>query len=79
MSDEYGVHHVSRAESTGWFVGGIVAMALLAIGGIVFAANRSTDDGLEPDQVRCMIANPGFECVSGWVKANPLPTGERDE
>ena len=72
MSDEYGVHYRST-ESTGWFVGLVVALALLAIGYIVFSANAP--DHVAPvvqEQVRCMIANPGKDCVeiTRWEPSN---------
>ena len=73
MSDEWGVNHHSR--DSGLVPGIIAGMTVLAIGYAVFITNARID----PEQVRCMIANPGFDCELGWVKAKPLPTGERDE
>lgn len=66
MSDEYGVHYRST-DSTGWFVGIIVALALLAIGYLVFSANPGKPPVVE-EQVRCMIANPGKNCteITRW-------------
>lgn len=71
MSDEYGVHNSGHNDTaTGWFVGIIVAMALLAIGYLILSANRS--ENLAADQVRCMIAHPGVECqqITRWEPAS---------
>jgi len=74
MSDEYGVHYRST-ESTGWFVGLIVALALLAIGYIVFSANNPKIPApVVAEQVRCMIAHPGLDCVeiTRWEPASAI-------
>jgi hypothetical protein len=59
MSDEYGVHY--RDNGTGWFVGVIVALALLAIAYLIFQANEF--HLVQPGEVKCMIANPGKDCI----------------
>ena len=70
MSDEYGVHYRS-SDHTGWFVGVIVTLALLAIGYLVFSPNPTKSPVVE-EQVRCMIANPGKDCaqITRWEPAS---------
>lgn len=65
-----------ESSLTGWFVGIIVALALLCIGYLVFAANRDAEPELTPDQTRCMIANPGKECtlIHRWEPSNVSPS-----
>ena len=70
MSDEYGVNNSSYDDrATGWFVCIVVALALLAIGYLVFVGPQ---EKFAPDQVRCMIAHPGVECeqVTRWEPAS---------
>jgi hypothetical protein len=77
MSDEHGVNMRSSYDSeygdsrTALFVGIIIALALLSIAYLVFSAGR--DDLLKPEQVRCMIANPGMECeqIKRWEPIDP--------
>lgn len=70
MSDEYGVNNSSyerESSATGWFVGIIVMLALLAIGYLVFSAKPSKKP-ITVEQVACMVAHPGFECeeITRW-------------
>ena len=68
MSDEYGVNNHYRRDDTGWFVGVIVTLALLAIGYLMFSASEPADRAVTEKQAVCMIAHPGMNCaeVTRW-------------
>lgn len=72
MSDEYGVYHRSDG-GTGWFVAIVVALALLAIGYMIFNANERWDPKVTEKQAACMIAHPGMSCeqVTRWEPIVP--------
>lgn len=59
----------------GWFVGIMGALVLLAYGYLVFA---SVDAGAREKNERaaglsaCRAANPGYDCVPGWVRGEPF-------
>ena len=70
---EYTIYH-SPTDGTGWFVGIVVALAFLAIGYLIFSP-VGQDKPTTPDQVRCMIANAGKDCVqvTRWEPRQPNP------
>lgn len=80
MSDEYGVNNHYRRDDTGWFIGLIVSLALLAIGYLVFSANETTDRSVTEKQAACMIANPGLNCaeVTRWEPVPKAPSQPGD-
>lgn len=77
LDSEYG-------DGSGWFVGMIVALALLAIGYLVFSANDKAeavakavrDPASKPFMEQCLIRNPtrDIACYEAWklVGAEPL-------
>lgn len=74
MSDEHGVNYHYR-DNSGWFVGVIVSLAIMAIGYLVFTynADQQDDPQVTEQQAACMIANPGMNCeqVTRWEPVKP--------
>lgn len=68
MSDEYGCAYGRSSDGTGWLVGIVVTLALMAIGYLAFSENGMPV--LQRDEVACMVVNPGFTCTehSVWKK-----------
>ena len=53
--------YVRESSGTGWFVGIIVALALLAIGYLVFSANSGTSTGVDGAAAPAAITEPAAD------------------
>jgi hypothetical protein len=80
--------YVRESSGTGWFVGIIVALALLAIGYLVFSANSGTSTGVDGAAAPAAVTEPAAEPAMtapapateapAAVEATPAPAAPAD-
>ena len=80
--------YVRESSGTGWFVGIIVALALLAIGYLVFSANSGTSTGVDGAAAPAAVTEPAAEPAmtapapaiesAPAVEATPAPAAPAD-
>ena len=68
--------YVRESSGTGWFVGIIVALALLAIGYLVFSANSGTSTGVEGAAAPAAITEPAAEGAMSAPATSVAPAVE---
>ncbi|WP_173088051.1 hypothetical protein [Devosia sp. 1635] len=63
--------YVRESSGTGWFVGIIVALALLAIGYLVFSANSGTSTAVDGAAAPAAVTEPAMTAPAPAIESAP--------